>query len=161
MEGCAPHGSQLNQRLYEQQRDGPAGVCHDRVQIVGHRIVGERDPVAQDLLPIEDWHLNSYNSYMEKASVSKLKNNLSAYLRTVRAGHPVVIYDREVPIARLERIESAGVGSERLASLHAKGVTRLPLRKGSVVAILAGLQNPLPHATRLLEAVQQDRSEDR
>jgi prevent-host-death family protein len=98
---------------------------------------------------------------MEKASVSNLKNNLSAYLRKVRAGHPVVIYDREVPIARLERIESAGQGSDRLASLHAKGVTRLPLRKGSAVNIRAGLQNPLPHATRLLEAVQQDRSEDR
>jgi prevent-host-death family protein len=98
---------------------------------------------------------------MEKASVSNLKNNLSAYLRKVRAGHPVVIYDREVPIARLERIESAGLGSDRLASLHAKGVTRLPLRHASAVAIVAELGNPLPHATRLLEAVQQDRSEDR
>jgi prevent-host-death family protein len=97
---------------------------------------------------------------MEKASISNLKNNLSAYLRKVRAGHPVVIYDREVPVARLERIESAGLGSDRLASLHAKGVTRLPLRHASAVAIVAEL-NPLAHATRLLEAVQQDRSEDR
>jgi prevent-host-death family protein len=98
---------------------------------------------------------------MKKASVSHLKNNLSAYLRTVRAGHPVVIYDRDVPIARLERIESAGLGADRLASLHAKGVARVPLRRRSAANILAGLQNPLPHATRLLEAVQQDRSEDR
>ena len=57
----------------------------------------------------------SYNSHMEKASVSKLKDNLSAYLRKVRAGHPVVIYDRDVPIARLERIESSGGGADRLA----------------------------------------------
>ncbi len=98
---------------------------------------------------------------MEKASVSKLKNNLSAYLRKVRSGHPIVIYDREVPIARLERIESAGLGSDRLASLHAKGLTRLPLRHASVVAIVAEMGNPLPHAARLLEAVQEDRSEDR
>jgi prevent-host-death family protein len=98
---------------------------------------------------------------MEKASVSNLKNNLSAYLRKVRAGHPVVIYDREVPIARLERIESTGQGSDRLALLHAKGVTRLPLRQRSAVNIRAALQSPLPHSTRLLEAVQQDRSEDR
>jgi len=111
--------------------------------------------------PMVDCYKNSYNSQMEKASVSNLKNNLSAYLRKVRAGHPVVIYDREVPIARLERIESAGLGSDRLASLHAKGVTRLPLRQRSAVAIVAGLGSPLPHATRLLEAVQQDRSEDR
>ena len=97
---------------------------------------------------------------MEKASVSNLKNNLSAYLRKVRAGHPIVIYDRNVPIARLERIESAGLGSDRLVSLHAKGVTRLPLRRGSAVAI-AGVMGSLPHAARLLEAVQEDRAEDR
>ncbi len=98
---------------------------------------------------------------MEKASVSSLKNNLSAYLRKVRAGHPVVIYDREVPIARLERIESAGLGSDRLASLHAKGVTRLPLHHASAIAIVAAIGRPLPEVTRLLEAMQQDRSEDR
>lgn len=98
---------------------------------------------------------------MEKASVSNLKNNLSAYLRKVRAGHPVVIYDREIPIARLERIESAGLSSDRLASLHAKGVTRLPLRHASAPAIVAALGSPLPQTTRLLEAVQEDRSDDR
>jgi antitoxin (DNA-binding transcriptional repressor) of toxin-antitoxin stability system len=104
---------------------------------------------------------NGYNSQMEKASISNLKNNLSAYLRKVRAGHPIVIYDRDVPIARLERIESAGLGSDRLASLHAKGVTRLPLRHASVVAIVAGVGSALPRAARLPEAVQEDRSEDR
>ena len=97
---------------------------------------------------------------MEKASVSHLKNNLSAYLRKVRAGHAIVVYDREVPIARLERIESAGLGSDQLASLHAKGVTRLPLRHASVAAIVARVGSPLPPA-RLPEAVQEDRSEDR
>jgi prevent-host-death family protein len=52
---------------------------------------------------------------MQKATVSKLKNNLSAYLRKVRAGEPVLIYDRDVPIARIERIESSGRGGDRLA----------------------------------------------
>jgi len=58
---------------------------------------------------------------MEKASISNLKNNLSAYLRKVRAGQPVVIYDRDVPIARIERIETKSRGAEGLASLHAQG----------------------------------------
>jgi antitoxin (DNA-binding transcriptional repressor) of toxin-antitoxin stability system len=53
-------------------------------------------------------HRYGYHAHMEKAAVSKLKNNLSAYLRKVRAGHAVVIYDRDAPIARLERIESIG-----------------------------------------------------
>jgi hypothetical protein len=39
-------------------------------------------------------------------------------------------------------------------------VTRLPLRHASVVAIVAGV-SPLAHAGRLLEALQEDRSEDR
>jgi prevent-host-death family protein len=98
---------------------------------------------------------------MEKASVSSLKNKLSAYLRKVRAGHSIVIYDRDVPIARLERIEATGRGSDRLASLHAKGVTRLPLRHRSAANIRAALQRLLPEKTRLLDAVEQDRSEGR
>jgi antitoxin (DNA-binding transcriptional repressor) of toxin-antitoxin stability system len=72
----------------------------------------------------------SYNSRMEKATVSKLKNGLSAYLRKVRAGIPVVIYDRNVPIARLERIESTGRGADRLKLLSAQGIARPPCVPG-------------------------------
>ena len=103
----------------------------------------------------------SYNSYMEKASISHLKNNLSAYLRRVRAGHSVVIYDRDIPIARLERIESSDRGSDRLSLLHTKGVTRLPLHPQSAISIRNDLDRPLPHSVRLLDALQQDRLEDR
>jgi len=103
----------------------------------------------------------SYNSQMEKASVSHLKNNLSAYLRRVRAGHSVVIYDRDVPIARLERIESSDRGSDRLSLLNSKGVTRLPLRPQSALSFRSDLERPLPHSVRLLDAMQEDRSEDR
>jgi prevent-host-death family protein len=63
---------------------------------------------------------------MQKATISKLKNNLSAYLRRVRAGQPVVIYDRDVPIARIERIESAGGTTDRLTSLGSQGAVRPP-----------------------------------
>jgi prevent-host-death family protein len=98
---------------------------------------------------------------MEKASVSKLKNNLSAYLRKVRAGHPVIIYDRDVPIARIERIESAGQGSDRLALLHAQGVTRPPVCQRSASSLRATLGHPLPSSALLLDAVQKDRAEDR
>jgi antitoxin (DNA-binding transcriptional repressor) of toxin-antitoxin stability system len=90
---------------------------------------------------------------MEKATVSKLKDNLSAYLRKVRAGHAVVIYDRDVPIARLERIESTGRGADRLALLRAQGVTRAKLR--------ASLSSPVPRSAHLLAALQLDRAEDR
>jgi antitoxin (DNA-binding transcriptional repressor) of toxin-antitoxin stability system len=98
---------------------------------------------------------------MEKATVSKLKDNLSAYLRKVRAGHAVVIYDRDVPIARLERIESTGSGADRLALLRAQGLTRPPSRPLSAARLRAALAAPLPRPARLAEALAEDRVEGR
>ena len=98
---------------------------------------------------------------MEKATVSKLKNNLSAYLRKVRAGGAVVIYDRDVPIARLERIESTDRGADRLKLLGVEGVTRPPRRPLSAHAVRGLLGTPLASTSQLLEALERDRSEDR
>ena len=91
---------------------------------------------------------------MEKATVSKLKDNLSAYLRRVRAGHTLVIYDRDVPIARLERIEATGRGTDRLALLRAQGLTRPPRRALSAQRLRAALAATLPARARLLEALR-------
>jgi antitoxin (DNA-binding transcriptional repressor) of toxin-antitoxin stability system len=98
---------------------------------------------------------------MEKATISKLKNNLSVYLRKVRAGSAVVIYDRDVPIARLERIESTERGADRLTLLGVQGVTRPPRHPLSAQTVRGLLVNPLPSSSRLLDALQLDRSEDR
>jgi prevent-host-death family protein len=98
---------------------------------------------------------------MEKATVSKLKDNLSAYLRKVRAGHPVVIYDRDVPIARIERIESSGRGADRLALLRAQGITQPPLRALTAAKIRSLLSRPAHRAVGLLEALQLDRADER
>src|SRR5271154_3740319 len=99
---------------------------------------------------------------MEKATVSKLKNNLSAYLRKVRAGHAVVIYDRNSPIARLERIESSGSGSDRLALLCARGLVRPPVRPLSRRAGIHGSsKSELPRNARILAALLADRDEGR
>ena len=98
---------------------------------------------------------------MNKATISSLKNNLSAYLRKVQAGHPVVIYDRDVPIARIERIESTGSGADRLAKLHARGIVKPPLRPLSVVQLQAALGKPLPHQTCLSAALKADRDDGR
>jgi antitoxin (DNA-binding transcriptional repressor) of toxin-antitoxin stability system len=98
---------------------------------------------------------------MEKATVSKLKDHLSAYLRKVRAGHAVVIYDRDVPIARLERIESRGRGADRLALLRAQGLARPPVRTLSTTKLRASLSKPLPRSGRVLEALEEGRTKDR
>ena len=98
---------------------------------------------------------------MEKATVSKLKDKLSAYLRKVRAGYPVVIYDRDVPIARLERIEATGRGADRLALLHAQGVARPPLRPMTAARARSLISNPVGRRARLLEALQSERDDGR
>jgi prevent-host-death family protein len=98
---------------------------------------------------------------MEKATVSKLKNNLSAYLRKVRAGNPVVIYDRDIPIARLERIEATDRGADRLALLGVQGVTRPPRRPLSAARVRGILANSLRRSTDLVDALRLDRTEDR
>ncbi len=62
---------------------------------------------------------------MERVAIGKLKNQLSAYLRKVKAGETVIVCDRNTPIARLEPI-SEKENEEILAQLAAKGVVRLP-----------------------------------
>jgi len=94
---------------------------------------------------------------MEKATVSKLKDNLSAYLRKVRAGATVVIYDRNVPIACIERIEASERGRDRLALLRAQGLARPPTRALTVKRLREVLPKTLPRAARLTDALREER----
>ena len=97
---------------------------------------------------------------MERATVSKLKNNLSAYLRKVRAGHPVVIYDRDVPIARIERIEATGRAADRLAMLRAQGLVR-PQKRALGIEQLRAKAAGLAPGTRVLDALLAERDSAR
>ena len=49
---------------------------------------------------------------MEKATVSKLKNNLSRYLAYVRKGGRVLIFKRDAPIAELVPVEASRSSDE-------------------------------------------------
>lgn len=96
---------------------------------------------------------------MDKVSVSALKNGLSAFLRKVRAGHSLIIYDRNVPIARLTRIDG-GEGSERLAKLRSEGLTRPAARKLSAKRRRA-LRTPTAVDAAVVGALRQNRDDDR
>jgi len=72
-----------------------------------------------------------------------------------------VIYDRDVPIARLERIEATGRSADRLKLLGVEGVTRPPRRALTAQTVRKILGDPLAHTSNLLEALERDRSEDR
>ena len=102
----------------------------------------------------------SYNSLMIRASVSALKNGLSEYLRKVRAGQTVIVYDRDVPIARIERIESGARDRDQLARLRAAGITRPPSKPLSASEI-AALAPSIARRARALEALLADRAEER
>ena len=62
---------------------------------------------------------------MEKATISEFKNRLSAYLKKVRAGQSVLIFDRDQPVARLESVAAGGgAHDDKLARLEAAGLIR-------------------------------------
>jgi len=67
-----------------------------------------------------------YSSHMKRASITEVKNGLSALIDRVRHGDAIVIEDRGVPVARLEPIAAPGPGGTegRAARLVRQGVLR-------------------------------------
>ena len=65
---------------------------------------------------------------MKKARISELKDRLSHYLRYVRQGQSVLVYDRDRPIARIDPLgdSRAGDGEDWTAELVHAGVLRPP-----------------------------------
>jgi antitoxin (DNA-binding transcriptional repressor) of toxin-antitoxin stability system len=68
---------------------------------------------------------------MKRANVSELKNRLSHFLRFVRAGQSVLVYDRDRPIARIDPVTDAGTADPGawIAELETLGVLRPPSAK--------------------------------
>lgn len=95
---------------------------------------------------------------MEKATISQLKNRLSAYLRKVRAGATILILDRDEPIARLERIGAAERPADREARLARSGLLRRASRPLRLAALRAGAPRP---ARSVVDALLDERREGR
>lgn len=94
---------------------------------------------------------------MKRASISELKNQLSAYLQRVRAGHTVIIYDRNRPVARIDRIADEQ-DDDRIAQLHRAGIVAPP----SEPLPLDVLRAPLPGVEHsVLDALLQEREDGR
>jgi antitoxin (DNA-binding transcriptional repressor) of toxin-antitoxin stability system len=108
---------------------------------------------------VADEQKNSYVSDMEKANISQLKNRLDAYLRKVRAGETVLVMDRGVPVARIERIAIES-NDDRLARLEAAGLVKRPAKPVPMKRVL----RPLPRKRKssgVLQALLKERSEGR
>lgn len=76
--------------------------------------------------------------------VAALKARLSEYIRAARRGHPVVVYDRDTPVARLVPYEA---GAEPLP-------TRRPLRNLRDVILPAPIGRKVDSLAALLEERQ-------
>lgn len=93
---------------------------------------------------------------MKTASVSDLKNNLSARLKQVIAGEPLIITDHRKPVAVVYPLEQE-LMDEHVRSLVAEGLVVPPKRKPNARAVL---DLPLPKSNaRLTEAILEERSE--
>jgi prevent-host-death family protein len=62
---------------------------------------------------------------MKTVNIAELKNRLSVYLNEVRAGHEVLVRDRNTPIARIVPIVHDMNQDDELRVLAAQGKVRL------------------------------------
>lgn len=95
---------------------------------------------------------------MLRVSISVLKDQLSAYLKHVRAGETVLVMDRNTPVARIEPISAGMSEDERIARLVAAGTLRRPTQPMN-----ASLVKPVDigRSVDLLGAVIAERREGR
>jgi prevent-host-death family protein len=74
---------------------------------------------------------------MKKASITEVKNNLSALIDRVKGGSSLLIVDRGRPVARLEPVSGVRADDDsRLARLVREGIVR-PARAAVPRALLA------------------------
>jgi prevent-host-death family protein len=92
---------------------------------------------------------------MKKATISELKNQLSAHLQVVRGGEVVIVYNRNRPVARIERVTD---DDDRIAQLQRDGLLAPPVEPMPMDL----LRSPAPHADlSVLEALIEARETSR
>ena len=94
---------------------------------------------------------------MEHATISELKNQLSAYLKKVIAGSSVLILDRNRPIAKIERVDSNDHPDGRLERLARAGL----LRRGSGKLDVQSLLPPAGASANVVDALLEERRSGR
>ena len=103
---------------------------------------------------------------MIRATISEVKDGMSAYLRRVKSGESVLVMERRTPVARIVPVgRGAEDGKEaddvdrdaKLARLEREGIV---VRRGSG-SPLDLLGQPLRPGAGVLEALLDERSEER
>jgi prevent-host-death family protein len=94
-------------------------------------ICGSGDPARFDPFKhiASTWlYIKAIFMAMKSAKISELKNRLSYYLRYVRRGQSVLVYDRDRPIARIDPVREtvASEGADWTSELERTGALRPP-----------------------------------
>jgi prevent-host-death family protein len=97
---------------------------------------------------------------MERVSISRLKDQLSAYLKKVEEGQTLIVTDRNKPVARLEPISRNESESDRIARLVAQGVLTQPKAPPLSIAEIRR-RRPVVLGAGVLEALLEERREGR
>ena len=92
---------------------------------------------------------------MVRATISEVKNGLSAYLRRVKAGESVLVMERRTPVARIVPVGHKTSDAKLARLVQAEVVTRHS--SGSPLDIV---RQPIGQGCGLLEAVLEERSEE-
>ncbi|MEK6721470.1 MAG: type II toxin-antitoxin system prevent-host-death family antitoxin [Chloroflexota bacterium] len=97
---------------------------------------------------------------MKTATITEVKNGLSALIDQVRAGESILITDRGLVVARLEPVTTTPDPTGRLRRLERAGIVRL----GGAASPLERLRRParrLPTGTSAVRAIIDERRSGR
>jgi prevent-host-death family protein len=93
---------------------------------------------------------------METASISEVKNGLSAIIDRVKGGESIVVTDRGIPVAVIEPMSARVDVDDRLARLERAGI----IKRGTGKVPLELLRTPGPKLAdghTLVEAILEER----
>jgi prevent-host-death family protein len=93
---------------------------------------------------------------MERATITEVKNGLSALIDRVKAGESIVVTDRGIPVAVIEPVTEHVDLDDRLARLERAGIIRRG--KGEVPLELLRTPGPIPKdGMSIVDAVIEER----
>jgi prevent-host-death family protein len=93
---------------------------------------------------------------MDTATITEMKNGLSAYIDRVRAGESILVTDRGIPVAVLEPVTGLQHPDLQLAVLERKGLIRRG--QGPVPGHLLTRPGPrLPEGASIVEGFLEER----
>ena len=97
---------------------------------------------------------------MKTATITEVKNGLSAVIDRVRAGETVVVTDRGIPVARIEPMTSGTDAAPRRSRLERAGLLRVA-RHPLPAEVLAGPRATVATGVSAVAAVLDERRESR